>query len=87
MKNKIIKILEKPKVIIPTILAIALVVGFFVYKFVGLTPKVAIDFQDINNSSVASDSFQNFKDGEQVNLAFPKGGRVNEVNIKAGDFV
>jgi len=76
MKNKIIKILEHTKIVTLVVLVIVLGLGFFVYKNVGLTPKVNIEKIS-----------QDFKDGEVVNLAFPKNGRVNEVSVKAGDVV
>lgn len=76
MKNKIIKILEHTKMVTLVVLVIVLGLGFFVYKNVGLTPKV-------NLGKISQD----FKDGEVINLAFPKSGRVNEVSVKAGDVV
>jgi len=88
MKNKIIKILEKPKTIIPIILVIALIVGIFAYRYVGIAPKVSIDYKDANNSfQLSGDSLENYKDGEDVSLAFPKSGRISNVDVNTGDIV
>ncbi len=81
MKNKIIKILEYPKVVIPVTLIIVAVIGFFVYKSVGYGPK-AIDL-----GQTVGLSENQIKDGEVVDLAFPKTGRVNAVYVKQGDTV
>jgi len=81
MKNKIIKVLESPKVVIPVTLLIAVVIGFFVYKNVGYAPKG----EDINKLS--TNPVSQMKDGENVDLAFPKTGRVNTVYVKTGDIV
>ena len=81
MKNKFLKILEKPKAVIPMAFFIAIIVGFFVYKFVGYAPKEAL-----NNSDILLGT-SNLKSGETVDLAFPKTGRVNNVSVKNGDHV
>jgi multidrug resistance efflux pump len=81
MKNKIMKFLEKPKVVIPLTLLIALVLGFFVYKFVGYGPK------DELGNLVPNVPVDQIKDGQVVDLAFPKSGRVNAVSVKTGDVV
>ena len=81
MKNKIIKILESPKVVIPSTLLVIVVAGFFVYMFVGYAPKVKDNDQVV---AVLTDVPNN---GETVDLAFPKGGRVSVVSVKIGDVV
>jgi multidrug efflux pump subunit AcrA (membrane-fusion protein) len=87
MKNKIVKILDNTKIVIPVVLVIVLGLGFFVYKNVGLTPKVNLDSENNTNLSVLDSSLQDFKDGEVINLAFPKSGRVNAVSVKEGEVV
>jgi multidrug resistance efflux pump len=86
MKNPIIKVLEKPKIIIPIAIVISVVLGIFAYKFVGHAPKVTIDYKDSSDSSLSS-STQNYTDGETISLAFPKSGRISNVYVKAGDTV
>ncbi len=83
MKNKIIKTLESPKKVIAVTLLIAVIIAFFVYKNVGYAPK------NINQDTEASlgNSRVQLKNGETTDLAFPKSGRVNIVNIKPGDTV
>jgi RND family efflux transporter MFP subunit len=73
--------------VIPVVLVIVLGLGFFVYKNVGLTPNVNLDSENNTNLSVLDSSSQDFKDGEVINLAFPKSGRVNEVSVKEGEIV
>ena len=85
MKNKIIKILERPKVIIPMTLVVVLIAGFISYKNLGVAPKVDLGKEnDVLSSSTLS---QEFTDGEVIDLAFPKSGRVDKVNVKSGDAV
>ena len=81
MKNKILKFLGSPKIIIPVVLLIAIVAGFFVYKFVGYGPKSVISDQ----TSVSS--INQVQDGQVIDLAFPKSGRVNAVLVKTGQLV
>jgi len=84
MKQKIIKILERPKIVIPVTFIFVLIVGFLAYKNLGITPKVELSDTNVDSTSLNS---ENFKDGEVINLAFPKGGRVNSVSVKNGDMV
>ncbi len=78
MKKKILKILESPKAVIPVTFLIVLVLGFFVFKYVGYAPKNS-ELTDLVNTEV--------KNGEVIDLAFPKTGRVNMVYVKQGDIV
>ena len=87
MKNKIIKILERPKIVIPFVLIVSVAVGFFVYKNFGISPKVQISNQGNTDSSTSYIISSEFKDGEVVDLAFPKGGRVDKIYVKTGDKV
>jgi multidrug efflux pump subunit AcrA (membrane-fusion protein) len=84
MKNKIIKLLEKPKIIMPVLIILSVIAGIFAYMFVGHAPKVTLDYKDSSDPSL---SLQNFKDGETISLAFPKSGRISNVYVKAGDAV
>ena len=78
MKNKILKILNKPKIVISVTALIALVAGVVVYKTVGISPSVKLADSVVSNG---------FNDGQGVDLAFPKSGRVNQVLVKEGDVV
>ncbi len=79
MKKKIIDILSHPKIIIPVALLLAIVVGFFVYKNVGQTPDVSsILGSDSNNS------LPNVTNGQNIDLAFLKSGKVNTVAVIIG---
>ena len=84
MKNKIIKLLEKPKIIMPILIIFSIIAGVLAYMFVGHPPVITFDYKDESDSSL---SLQNFKDGETISLAFPKSGRISNVYIKAGDIV
>ncbi len=85
MKNKIIKILERPQVVISIALVIVLIVGFILYKNVGIPPKIILN--NSVDSSTPNGNSQEFKDGDVIDLAFPKSGRVNEVDVITGDMV
>ena len=81
MKNNVTKVLGKPKIIIPTVLIVALVLGVFIYKFVGYGPKNEL------STTTLDVSVDQIKDGQVVDLAFPKTGRVAAVYVKQGDAV
>ena len=85
MKNKIIKILERPQTVIPVTLVIVLVAGFFIYKNVGIAPQIKLGNEI--NSAVSSSNSEQYVNGDVIDLAFPKGGRVSEVSVKTGDTV
>jgi len=85
MKNKIIKLLEKPKTIIPISIAIAVIAGILIFIFVGRPPQVNIDYKNSNSGSESLS--QSFADGEELSLAFVKSGRISNVPVKAGDIV
>jgi len=87
MKNKIIKILEKPKIIIPITFTISLLIGVLVFMFAGRAPEITVDYKNTDNSFLSNGSLQNFKDGEDISLAFPKSGRISNVFVKSGDSV
>ena len=80
MKNKIIKILESPKVVIPVTFLVVVIAGFFVYKYAGYAPKSQVE-------QVSNIIIDQIKEGETIDLAFPKTGRVNGVFVKQGDLV
>ena len=81
MKEKFIKIIESTRTIILVTFLLAVGIGFWVYKNVGYAPKNEIDNQIGNNISSGNNS------GENMDLAFPKTGRVNAVFVKPGDSV
>jgi len=79
MKNKIIKILSKPKVIIPISIIIAMIVLLFSYNKIGKAPIVNVKLDE--NSSSVSNSLN------IINLSFPKSGRVEKVSVINGQKV
>ena len=79
MKNKILKILSNPKIIIPLIAIIGIVVVVFEYNNIGKAPIVNI-ISDTPSLSVATL-------GSRVDLSFPKSGRVESVEVKNGQVV
>ena len=87
MKNKIIKILEKPTIVLPVTMAIAIVLGIFIYIYVGRAPKNNLSDLKFNDNSLVESLQQNYKDGENINLAFSKSGRISNVPVKIGDIV
>jgi multidrug efflux pump subunit AcrA (membrane-fusion protein) len=67
-------------------LILAIIGGFFVYRSVGRPPQIA-NIQNGTDSTSSSAVLGTFTDGQEVSLAFPKGGRVSNVYVKAGDGV
>ncbi len=83
MKHKILHILNKPTQVIGVTAVLALIAGAFIYRYVGVAPEVHIEEGIKKTASLVG----GYRDGDEVNLAFPKGGRVNEVTVKVGDHV
>lgn len=83
MKHKIIRVLSKPTQVISATALLALIAGVFIYKNVGIAPVVRLQRDNLKTASI----FGGYRDGDEVNLAFPKGGRVNTVSVKVGDTV
>lgn len=79
MKNKIIKILSKPKVVISSFLLFAVIVLIFSYDYVGKAPKISFETKDTNRINVSSDS--------NINLSFSRSGKVKEVFATVGQKV
>lgn len=77
MKN-FIKLLEKPKIIIPIAMAAAIIIGLVSYRFVGQSPAVALS----SNSNIASSTALSTDDS--TNLAFYKAGRLGSVSVAVG---
>jgi multidrug resistance efflux pump len=83
MKHKIIRLLSKPTQVISVTALLAIIAGIFIYKNVGIAPIVRIQEDDLKTASI----FGGYRNGDEVNLAFPKGGRVHTVDVKVGDTV
>ncbi len=79
MKNKIIKTLSKPKIVIPFFTIIALIVVVISYRQVGKAPVVNI-IPDTNTPSISSSL-------NVINLAFPKSGRIESAPVVNGQEV
>ena len=82
MKNKFIKFIEKPKLVILTVLAIAFIAAIFIYINVGRPPEISLGDDNLNNPISSG-----YKEGDDISLAFPKSGRVSNVYVKTGDVV
>jgi len=74
------KLLDKPKIIIPIFFVLAVIVGVVSYRFIGQTPVVTLS--DSSTSTVQSESTIN-----SVDLSFPKSGRLAEVSVVVGSQV
>ena len=79
MKNKILKTLSKPKLIIPLFVIIAVIIIAASYKQIGKAPVVNIA-PDTNSPIIPSSL-------NIINLAFPKSGRVEKVLVTNGQTV
>lgn len=78
--KKIIKILERPLAVLPAVFVISIIAGYFIYQNTGLPPV-------IDKNSLDGDTFSsgNQKEGEEIDLAFLKSGKVEKVFVKTGD--
>ena len=81
MKNNLLNLIHKPKIIIPgaVVVAIAIVVG--TYNYIGRAPEVILS-SDTNTASSTATLYP-----DSVDLAFPKIGRVSSVSVQVGDSV
>ena len=79
MKNKIIKILSKPKVVIPVFAIIAIMVIAFSFNRVGRSPSVSVTLDKEGNAISNSLNI--------INLSFPKSGRLEQVSVISGQTV
>lgn len=73
---------HKPKVLIPIVAIVAVVIGFFLYHLVGNAPTVSIPTDSTNPNVVGINSADN-----SIALAFSQGGRIASVAVKLGDQV
>jgi multidrug resistance efflux pump len=75
--------IHKPKLVIPFVLVLAIVAGFFIFNNVGKAPVVHVPSDVATNANVIStDASDN-----SVALGFPQGGRIASVSVKVGDHV
>jgi len=78
MKEKIIKILSKTKIIIPVAVLLGIVAVVFLYNRVGKAPFVDLPVGEVSKIE---------KSGDIVKLSFLKPGKIKEVLVKEGDEV
>lgn len=78
MKNKFLKILSKPKTIIPITAIIGVIVVVVLFNNIGKAPIVNVT---LNTSTPIVTS------GSNVDLSFPKTGRISDVFVKNGQAV
>lgn len=81
MKNNLLNVIHKPKVVIPVAILAAFVVLVSTYGYIGRAPEVIL-LSEKNATSSAVNLYAN-----TVNLAFPKAGRVSSVSVQVGDSV
>ncbi|MEI6042455.1 MAG: biotin/lipoyl-binding protein [bacterium] len=81
MKNKIISIFQKPKIVISASMVVAIIIGASLYNYVGNAPSVVLPLDQNLAISVEGTS------SNSVNLAFVKAGRVATVTVRSGDIV
>jgi multidrug efflux pump subunit AcrA (membrane-fusion protein) len=79
-------IIHKPKILVPTVLVIAVIIGLVSYRLIGQTPVVNVP-ADAGASYIATSSDGSIADDNSVDLAFPKAGRVSAVSVQTGDVV
>ena len=79
MKNKIIKTLSKPKIIIPSFAILAIIATIILYRHVGEAPIV-----NIEKETSALGALNN---NRTINLSFPKSGRIEKVLVQEGQSV
>lgn len=77
MKNKLIKLLSRPKIIIPIFIVIGLIFFIIVNRYVGEAPIVHID----SENSLVSES------GDIIDLSFTRAGRLEAVLASVGQNV
>ena len=77
--KKILIWLERPKIVIPTVFIIAIIVGFYSFKFIGQAPVV--NLSDISSSTILSIG----RAEDSVELSFPKAGRLASLSVGVGD--
>ena len=78
MKNTFITLLEKPKVIIPTVLVIAVIIGGVSYGLIGQTPVVTLP-NKISQVASTTESLNN-----SIDLSFLKSGRLSTLSVDVG---
>jgi len=79
MKERILTILSKPKVVIPTALVLAIIVGTFALLNIGKAPVVTGVLLDASSTNVVQSG--------TVSLAFNVSGRIAQVSVAQGDKV
>jgi len=79
MKNKFLKIISKPKLVIPVFAIIGIVCVIFLYGRIGKAPVVEIG-SEIKNQTIISS-------GSNIDLSFPKSGRIAQVLATNGQEV
>lgn len=79
MKKIFIKLLEQPKIIIPSVFIVAIIIGAISYRFIGQAPVVTLS-RDSNLATSTVKSTEN-----SVDLAFSKSGRLGTVSVTVGN--
>ncbi len=77
--KKIIAFLEKPKIIIPFALIVAVIIGITTYRSIGQAPIVTLP----SDSNFSTSSLESSSDS--IDLAFLKAGRLSSLSVHVGD--
>ena len=78
--NSFTQLIHKPKIVIPLVAIIALIVGVLFYGSVGRAPIVTLPTDtSLQNTGMSS--------AESVDIAFLQAGRIATVNVREGDHV
>ena len=80
------KLIHQPKKIITIAAVIALVVGIFLFRTIGVAPHVVLPSAQDSAGQASSVNVVSSTDNS-YDLAFPQGGRVASVSVKVGDHV
>jgi multidrug efflux pump subunit AcrA (membrane-fusion protein) len=84
MNNIFSKILHKPKVVVPVVIVIALIVGVVASTYIGRTPRIDLS---IIASGDSISTAPTESDLNSFDLAFPKTGRVASISVAVGSTV
>lgn len=80
--------IHQPKKVIPVVLIIAVIAGFFLFRSVGKAPAVVLP--PVSSGAMAGEASNTVisnSSANQYDLAFPQGGRVGSVSVAVGAHV
>ena len=81
MRNSLLQLIHRPKIVIPVSIVIAVVIGTLSYDAVGRAPAIALPTDHGLSTSSATIT------GNSINLSFLRAGRLATVSVHEGDKV